>query len=143
MKIQITRLYEKPIATLPKIQTMGHAVVVDDNDKVIFDFHTLELPYLENKRRISAIPQGNYKCEKRISQKYGHHWHVLDVENRTLILIHSGNYHTHTLGCILVGRNLVDLNKDGLEDVTDSVTTMNKLREILPDEFELVVKYRG
>ena len=142
MRVEIKRLYEKPIATNPKKQTIGHAVVIDDNDVVVFDFHSLELPYLNNKNRISAIPTGKYKCVKRVSKKYGHHWHVLDVENRSLILVHSGNYFNHTLGCILVGKHLVDLNNDGLEDVTDSVNTMNKLRNILPDEFQLIIKYR-
>jgi hypothetical protein len=139
----ITRLYEKPIVGDIKLQTIGHAVVANPLGIIIFDFHTLELPYLDNKKQISCILAGVYKCVKRWSKKYGWHWHVLDVEGRTLILIHFGNYFNETLGCILVGKDLKDLNKDGLEDVTDSLTTMNKLRSILPDEFELEIKYRN
>lgn len=141
MKLHITRLYQVPIED-PK-QTNGVAEVVDADGNIIQEFHTLELPYRDNQRRISCIPHGKYKCVKRVSQKYGHHWHVLDVENRSLILIHSGNFHTHTLGCILVGFGTKDINNNGLCDVTRSIECMNWLRANMPDEFELEITWRS
>lgn len=120
-------------------QVKGMAEVRDAEGKFRFAFFTLELPWMDNERRRSCIPHGTYNCVRRTSQKYGHHWHVQDVEGRSLILIHHGNYHHETLGCILVGRELVDLNRDGLLDTTASVATMNELRRILPDTFELEI----
>ena len=101
---------------------------------------TLELPWLENKRRVSCIPEGEYTVVKRNSPKYKNHFHILEVPNRDWILIHHGNFYTDILGCILVGENHVDINRDGLLDVTNSVATMKKLNTIFPDKFKLIVK---
>jgi hypothetical protein len=102
-------------------------------------FATLELPWKQNEKRVSCIPHGKYKCVKRTSQKYGVHWHITNVPNRSLILIHSGNFHTDILGCVLVGERHSDINGDGHVDVVSSAVTMNKLRAVLPDEFELEI----
>lgn len=101
---------------------------------------TLELPWLENIRRISCIPEGEYTVVKRFSPKYKNHFYILDVPNRDWILIHHGNFYTDTLGCILVGQNYIDINNDGLLDVTNSVATMNKLNNMLPEKFKLIIK---
>ena len=122
-------------------QTTGIIYMIKDGS-IIKEIATLELAWKNNERRISCIPEGTYKCVKRLSPKYGHHWHVLDVPNRSLILIHSGNFHTHTLGCILVGEKHSDINNDGLCDVTNSRNVMNELRVMLPDEFELEITWR-
>ena len=137
MKLKITRLYQVPIEA-PR-QTIGEAVIVDNGYK----FYTLELPYLDNKRQVSCIPAGEYKCVKRVSPKYGHHWHVLDVEGRSLILIHLGNTAADTKGCILVGSGLKDINGDGAEDVINSKAVMDILRKTLPDEFTLEIEWRS
>lgn len=139
MKLEITRLYQIPIDN-PK-QTIGEAQVID-NGEIIKTFYTLELPWIDNAVRKSCIPTGTYKCVKRVSVKYGHHWHVKDVDGRTLILIHTGNYYGHTLGCILVGEKLIDINNDGVEDVAGSGKVMNWLRSNMPDEFELKISWR-
>lgn len=97
-----------------------------------FSCFTLELPWKDNKTEISCIPAGKYKVSRRYSSKYGDHLQVLDVKDRTYILIHSGNYYSDILGCILVGSSLVDLNKDGYKDVTESKNTLKKLLSILP-----------
>ena len=109
---------------------------------------TLELTWKQNKNRISCIPTGIYKVVRRISDKYGEHFHVLDVPQRDYILMHHGNYagslnpktgKSDILGCILPGKAHLDLNKDGIKDITDSKKTMQKLLKLLPLEFELVI----
>ncbi len=62
---------------------------------------TIELPWKENERRVSCIPEGEYLLKKRHSQKYGWHLHLQDVPGRDLILIHPANdARTELMGCI-------------------------------------------
>ena len=64
---------------------------------------TLELPWKSNSVGESCIPAGKYTCTKRISPRYGETYHITEVVNRTLILIHAGNTSKDTEGCILLG----------------------------------------
>lgn len=121
-------------------QTLGLLYCSNDKTGEDFQFDTLELPWLDNKRRISCIPTGEYKVIPRYSNKYGKHFHILDVPNRDLILIHVGNYYLQTLGCILVGDGLLDINKDGILDITNSSKTIKKLISLYPDGFKLIIE---
>jgi hypothetical protein len=102
-------------------------------------FHTLELAWNDNKKRVSCIPIGSYKVVPRTSQKYGKHFHIINVPNRDFILFHSGNYHTHILGCILVGLGHKDVNKDGYLDVIQSKDAMAQLLAACPLGFDLEI----
>jgi hypothetical protein len=63
--------------------------------------YTIELPWLENQRRISCIPEGEYILLQRHSPKFGWHLHLINVPGRDLILIHSANdARKELLGCI-------------------------------------------
>lgn len=101
---------------------------------------TLELAWRNNERRISCIPVGTYKVVRRASPKYGAHFHLTNVPNRNLILIHNGNYHFQINGCILVGATHEDVNMDGYKDVTRSKPTMEKILKILPKSFNLTIE---
>ncbi len=117
-------------------QTLGKLYIFDGVEER-YSCYTMELPDLGNVRRVSCIPVGTYKVVKRTSQKYGNHFHVLDVPNRDYILIHFGNYSRDTLGCILPGKTCTDIDGDGLRDVTSSKTTMRYLYGLLPNEWTL------
>lgn len=75
-------------------------------------FLTLELPWLENKKNISCIPEGEYVCLQTINRttKGGMRipvtFEVQEVPNRSGILFHIGNYPKDTTGCILMGEQL-------------------------------------
>ncbi len=120
-------------------QITGELFVLDPNGQVLFQCYTLELPWRDNQRRISAIPEGRYPVVPRQSAKYGHHLHILDVPGRDLILIHQANYVTQLEGCIAVGRSWFDLNKDGLMDVTDSIKTKNRLLEFITEPTLIII----
>lgn len=63
--------------------------------------YTIELPWLQNKRRISCIPEGEYVLQRRFSPKFQWHLHLQNVPGRYLILIHpANNAATELLGCI-------------------------------------------
>ena len=120
-------------------QTTGVGLVISGYSDIEYTFKTLELPWKNNEKRVSCIPTGTYKVVRRWSEKYKDHFLILDVDNRSYILIHQGNYHTQILGCILVGKDHVDINQDGYKDVTSSVATLKKLLELMEDEFTLII----
>lgn len=63
--------------------------------------YTIELPWLQNQKRVSCVPEGEYLLQKRFSQKYGWHLHLENVPGRDFILIHPANdAKTELLGCI-------------------------------------------
>ena len=81
---------------------------------------TLEDEFREEKiMHHTRIPEGIYKLKlrshgghhTRYLERYGKEWHkgmiqVMDVPGFTDILLHCGNKHEHTSGCILVGDSL-------------------------------------
>ena len=122
-------------------QVTSHLLVFD-NEHLVYHCYCLELVWKNNYKRISCIPIGDYTVEKRNSAKYGEHFHILNVPNRDLILIHSGNYHSDTQGCILPGIYLQDINKDNEIDVASSRVAMQDLLKLLPDSFKLkIIEY--
>ena len=132
MKVIIAREYGT-------MQTLGRLVIFDGKE-IVLKLLTLELPDLGNQKNISCIPEGKYTVHRIYSPKFGNCFHVLDVPGRTEILIHRGNYNKDTRGCILVGMNHIDIDNDGLKDVSDSTIAMNKLLTTITDnEFELYV----
>jgi len=124
----------KRISCQPK-QTLG--ILYVDGKEVC---KTLELPWKDNARNISCVPEGEYNVVKRNSPKYKNHFHLTNVPNRDWILIHQGNFYTHIRGCILVGKTHTDINGDGLLDVTSSVATMGMLNNLLPENFILKIE---
>lgn len=102
----------KPIVNIFRMQRsdMGtQGVLIIDS----FFCYTLELPWRENKRSISCIPSGEYETVIKKSPKFGLVYHIIDVPERSNVLIHSGNfagdtskgYRSNVEGCILVGKN--------------------------------------
>jgi len=67
------------------------------------EFVTLEDAWRDNERQISCIPQGRYKVKLHRSPRFGVVYRVEDVPQRSDILIHAGNTHKDTHGCILLG----------------------------------------
>jgi hypothetical protein len=75
------------------------------NGKLLFEgkliCNTIKLPWRNNEKSVSCIPEGKYFIRKRYSSKF--HWHleVLDVKNRSYILFHPANNALRELnGCI-------------------------------------------
>lgn len=120
-------------------QTNGQLLIYNSTN-LIYSAWTMELAWKNNERRVSCIPKGTYKVVPRFSEKYGDHYHIQDVPNRDLILIHVANYASDLLGCIGVGTSLVDINKDGMLDTSNSTLAMNNLRRVIgKNTFELTI----
>ncbi|MDD7888006.1 DUF5675 family protein [Flavivirga sp. 57AJ16] len=63
--------------------------------------HTIELPWNDNKRNISCIPEGVYEIEPRFSKRFKHHLILKDAKDRSFILFHPANDALKELqGCI-------------------------------------------
>jgi len=89
MELTLTRVY-KSGGTNGTLTLNGHFVCF-----------TIELPWKENQRNISCIPEGKYELKPRYSKKIKRHLEVLDVYNRSQILFHPANNALEELeGCI-------------------------------------------
>lgn len=119
-------------------QTTGKLILFDNKD-ILFGCFVLELPWKDNQRNISCIPEGRYHVKPRWVEHRGNHFILEGVPGRSLILIHSGNYYTDIQGCILPGNGLTDINRDGYKDVVNSRLTLNQLVSLAPEGFELVI----
>ena len=63
--------------------------------------HTIELPWRNNKRNISCIPEGQYQIEPRFSKRFQNHLILKNVKGRSFILFHPANDAKKDLeGCI-------------------------------------------
>ena len=62
----------------------------------------LELPWLDNVRRKSCIPEGEYRVMAHQSPRLGASFWVRDVPGRSEILIHPANHTRQLLGCLLM-----------------------------------------
>lgn len=94
IQVTLTRVGEFQDATYGVLSVDGRPMFV-----------TLEDAWRNNDKMVSCIPKGTYKLRRHQSPKFGECFMVMDVPNRTHILIHAGNTHKDTHGCILLGQN--------------------------------------
>ncbi|WP_417857273.1 DUF5675 family protein [Xanthomarina gelatinilytica] len=93
---------------------------------------TIELPWIDNIKNKSCIPEGRYVLKARFSKKFKHHLILEDVANRSLILIHPANKAKVELkGCIAPVSYLTGIGK-GLY----SKPLLEKLLSICHQAFE-------
>lgn len=109
-------------------ETIG--TLVAQNNGATFTCNTLELPWKNNQHDISCIPSGTYICKWK-SFHNTFHYELQNVQNRTGIFVHNGNFYKDSLGCIIIGAKAIDLNGDGQLDVNNSVITLNALETFL------------
>lgn len=103
---------------------------------------TLELPWLDNAQRVSAIPKGVYVCKRVQSPKFGNVFEVTGVPNRDKILFHSGNSTADTHGCILTGTSFDPVGgMNGKNGVTGSKLALDELMDMQRnvDSFKLTI----
>ncbi len=106
-----------------------------------------ELPWRDNIKQMSCIPEGSYIVKWHKSPKFGLVYKVFDVPSRNEILIHKGNfvgasdkgYKTNSHGCLLPCLKLGSIKgqKAGLL----SLPAVSKIEEFFNREnFELEIK---
>lgn len=96
IKLVLIRDYSNPEKTTGTIMLPGFSKSIT----------TLELPWRDNQRNISCIPEGTYEVERDLHGR--HTWFkVNDVKDRSFIEIHEGYKPNHSAGCILL--DLIEL----------------------------------
>lgn len=97
-------------------------------------YATLELPWKDNSKNISCIPRGSYTMVRHWSRKFPYiHLQLLDVPNRSGILIHAGNTPENTSGCILLAKSFTENNnlsatsRDAIEELMQIVGNKENL----------------
>lgn len=121
-------------------ETLGSLTVV--NGRELYQCKTLELPDLNNAVNVSCILEGLYLVEKlQSSPAFDYpHFHITNVPHRTGIKVHIANFKRNLKGCVAVGDSFEDIDSDGLTDVKNSKSTLNKLLKISDDRFYLWIK---
>ena len=100
---------------------------------------SIELPWCNNQRGISCIPEGSYSISQRRSRKYGPHLWIRNVPGRELILIHPANNALKELkGCIAPVSEIT-----GLGMGISSRKAMRKLFEVVRKEREIWLEIKG
>lgn len=51
----------------------------------------IELPWKNNVKNVSCIPDGRYALQLRFTHRFGQHFLVQDVTDRSMILVHPAN----------------------------------------------------
>lgn len=120
---------------------------------------TLELPWLDNKRSISCIPEGKYlvtysppvlkddpnteedESGGRIPRPYAHYI-VHNVKGRSGILIHRGKTPEWSKGCITVGGRFGNFTTDE-PTLEDSAAKLEWMVNNLPRKFWLLIEAKS
>ena len=93
--------------------------------------HSLELPWLENQRNISCIPEGIYTLVRRQSSRFRDHLLIKDVPDRDLILLHPANDASEELrGCVapvmrLIGSDQGSYSRIALQLIMANLAQVN------------------
>jgi hypothetical protein len=136
----LTRKFESPHGTFGRLEGPG------------LSLYTAELPWRDNKRKLSRILPGTYRVRPYSGSRFKNVYRLEDVPGREAILIHSGNYAgdvtqgflSHVEGCILVGTGAGILR--GQQAVTGSREAMNLLRAYIGKDgfiLEIIDEFQG
>ena len=126
MKIIVSRIFSNEHKTLSECE------IVKDG-KPLYEFKGIELPWMNNKRRVSSIPPGIYKgIATRRASSGAYALLILKVPGRSQIMVHTANYVRDLLGCLAPGQSFADIDRDGIMDVTQSRKTMSDIEQYLP-----------
>lgn len=119
-------------------QTVGTLRLYDKENKYIEKMDTLEPAWRQNVKNISCIPKGTYQVVERESVKFGKHYHIQNVENRKLILIHAGNYTYQTQGCIIVGTGR-GIKGNEIHMILSKMS-LKRLHQAMKKQFTLIIE---
>lgn len=112
--------------------------------KTIFECKTIERGWLNNQRSISCIPHGLYNVRQTFSPRFKVNLYLVEnVPNRSGIRFHSANFSKQLNGCIALGVDFSDIDKDGVIDITSSKNTHARFDKVMENKpFKLTIVNR-
>lgn len=118
MNITVVRRWKKPKYTIGELYVDGKLIcnTLEDTDRGLYQGMEKEWILEKKVPTQTAIPYGRYKVTLQVkspkySKKKSYEWcggympRLMNVPGFEGVLIHPGNDHTDTEGCILVGDN--------------------------------------
>ena len=144
MELVVNRKYKKQSYTIGDLYIDGKffSNTLEDADRGLDNSMSLDKILELKKPSITAIPRGTYRITLDVySPRFGNKSfykevcdgklpRLLNVKGFEGILIHAGNTHTDTSGCLLVGSN-TEKGK-----VLNSQDTFRKLYKLLKDKHD-------
>ena len=115
-------------------KTLSVAGVMNEPD-YLYEFTTIELPWRDNTRGISCIPEGTYQGESILKSNNKYAILLKDVPDRDGIFISSANFVRQLEGCISPGTK----DKDGVIDTVSSRVALGTLETIFPVGSEMKI----
>lgn len=134
------------VVTIKRIASLPDSMLGVMLDEGIPFCVTLERPWYDNRPEVSCIPEGEYMAKRVVKPKHGECFQIMDVPNRSDILIHKGNFPTDSQGCIIVGEQFEDVLSPAADKVVTSVQASGKaysefmLRLLKKDSFRLILE---
>ena len=103
-----------------------------------FSCSTVERPWLNNEHNVSCIPEGIYMCKISASTTnkaagMDTAYEVVGVPGRELIKIHVANWPRDVLGCIGLGKTLLE-DTYGNRMVTSSILTIQAFYTLMSNK---------
>lgn len=117
--------------------TRGILVAKDDDGNHVLTCVVLELPWRDNTRKVSCIPEGMFVCKRRWTKKFRWHYILEDVPDRDAILQHPGNFTRQIEGCQLPGEEIKHLDGDAIPDVANTRATLDLMLRKFGNEYIL------
>lgn len=117
-------------------QTTGSLNVIDytKEGQPTFIKPCVERGDQNNQKMISCVPEGTYQIVLENSPRFQMDlWELKEVPNRSECKIHPVNFARDLNGCIAPGDDLVDMDKDGYYDVTNSRNTLQQFHKAMGD----------
>ena len=111
-------------------ETLGDMIAIKHGD--LYVCKTLE-------REVGIrIPTGTYQCDWTFSPRFKKY--TYELKEMPSYRIHSGNYFYDTEGCIMLGKTVADINKDGILDIASSKVAIGEFENFFGQKsFTLIV----
>lgn len=124
-------------------QSSGACMILNEEGIPEFTSLSLERGWVDNKRNVSCLPEGQYRVMYEWSEKFQRMlWEIKDTPGRSECKFHGANYWKQLNGCIALGLKLKDMDNDGYYDITSSGNTMKAFHQVLKNETEAILIIR-
>lgn len=100
---------------------------------------SLELPWLDNLKRRSCVPSGDYTANVEHHKLLGQVARLSDVPERSGILIHSANFARELEGCIAPAMRFD--KEAGVMAGLDSKKALQKIFNLISQRFTLQIRW--